>query len=75
MKALSLLTLLMLCFFDSVNADAQIAAVQRALKSHVLYLGDVTGEIDDATAAAITRFQARRGLEVTVELNDETMRA
>ena len=75
MKALSLLTLLMLCFFDSVNADAQIAAVQRALKSHVLYLGDVTGEIDDATAAAITRFQARRGLEVTGELNDETLRA
>ena len=75
MKALSLLTLLMLCFFDSVNADAQIAAVQRALKSHVLYLGDVTGEIDDATAAAITRFQARRGLEVTGELNEETLRA
>ena len=75
MKTFSLFTLLMLCFFQSINADPKIAAVQQALKSHVLYLGEVTGEIDNATAAAITRFQARRGLEVTGELNEETLRA
>jgi hypothetical protein len=75
MKTFSLIILLMLCFFVSANADPQIAAVQRALKSHVLYLGEVTGEIDNATAAAITRFQARRGLEVTGDLNEETLRA
>ena len=74
MKTLSLFTLL-LCFFESVNADPKIAAVQQALKSQVLYLGEVTGEIDNATAAAITRFQARRGLEVTGELNAETLQA
>jgi peptidoglycan hydrolase-like protein with peptidoglycan-binding domain len=75
MKTFSLLTLLMPCFFLSANADPQIAAVQQALKSHVFYLGDVTGEIDNATAAAITRFQARRGLEVTGELNEQTLQA
>ena len=75
MKTFSLFTLLMLCFFESVNADPKIAAVQQALKSHVLYLGEVTGEVDNATAAAITRFQARRGLEVTGELNEETLQA
>ena len=75
MKTFSLLTLLMLCLFEGVNADPKIAAVQQALKSHVLYLGEVTGEIDNATAAAITRFQARRGLEVTGELNEETLQA
>jgi peptidoglycan hydrolase-like protein with peptidoglycan-binding domain len=75
MKASLLVILISLCFFDTVKADPQVAAVQRALKSHVLYLGEVTGEIDDATAAAITRFQARRGLEVTGELNGETLQA
>ena len=75
MKTFSVFTLLMLCFFESVNADPKIAAVQQALKSHVLYLGEVTGEVDNATAAAITRFQARRGLEVTGELNEETLQA
>ena len=75
MKTSSLLTVIILCFLQSVQADPQIAAVQRALKSHVLYPGEITGEIDDATAAAITRFQARRGLEVTGELNEETLRA
>ena len=74
-KTFSLLNLLMFCFSGSVIADPKIAAVQQALKSHVLYLGEVTGEIDNATAAAITRFQARRGLEVTGELNEETMQA
>jgi peptidoglycan hydrolase-like protein with peptidoglycan-binding domain len=75
MKTFSLLTLLMFWFFETVSADPKIAAVQQALKSHVLYLGEVTGEIDNATAAAITRFQARRGLEVTGELNEETLQA
>jgi hypothetical protein len=75
MKTFALLTLLMFGLFERVNADPKIAAVQQALKSHVLYLGEVTGEIDNATAAAITRFQARRGLEVTGELNAETLQA
>lgn len=75
MKTFALLTLLIVWLLESVNADPKIAAVQQALKSHVLYLGEVTGEIDNATAAAITRFQARRGLEVTGELNAETLQA
>jgi peptidoglycan hydrolase-like protein with peptidoglycan-binding domain len=75
MKPFYILPLLILCFLESANADPKIATVQQALKSERLYLGEPTGEIDNATAAAITRFQARRGLEVTGELNEETLQA
>ncbi len=75
MKRFSLLLLLMLCLLASADADPQIAAVQEALKSQGFYRGEVSGEIDNRTAAAITRFQVRRGLEVTGELNEETLRA
>ena len=75
MKRFPLVAVIMLCFFETVHADPQIAAVQQALKSQGLYYGEVTGEIDNRTAAAITRLQVRRGLEVTGELNEETLQA
>ena len=75
MKRFWLLPLLFLCSFGALYADAQIAAVQKMLKSRGFFNGDVTGENNNGTAAAITRFQVRRGLEVTGELNEETLRA
>jgi hypothetical protein len=39
------------------------ASLQRALKARGLYAGPVTGRIDAATAEAVRRFQAARGLE------------
>jgi hypothetical protein len=70
---------LVLLFFLSIvgvaGADSQIAAVQKSLESQGFYRGATTGQIDNETAAAITRFQAQRGLEVTGELNQETLRA
>jgi len=45
---------------------AFVATLQRALKARGIYLAPVTGEIDAATADAIRRFQATRGLDSPV---------
>lgn len=42
---------------------AFVASLQRALKARGLYLLPVTGAMDGATAEAIRRFQADRGLD------------
>ncbi len=73
-KGPGLLLLFFLCFVGIAGADSQIASVQQSLKSEGFYHGAITGEIDNETAAAITRFQVRRGLEVTGELTEETLR-
>lgn len=43
-----------------------VATLQRALKARGLYLLPVTGEMDAATAEAVRRFQAGRGLDSPV---------
>lgn len=58
-----------------VRADDTIAGVQRALKEQGFYYGEISGEKNADTVAAIRRFQIRNGLQVTGELNDETLRA
>ncbi len=75
MKRFWLFPLLLLSSFGGLYADAQIAAVQETLKSRGFFNGEVTGENNSETAAAITRFQVRSGLEVTGELNKETLSA
>lgn len=45
---------------------AFIASLQRALKARGLYLGEVTGSYDPATAEGVRRFQAERGLDSPV---------
>jgi peptidoglycan hydrolase-like protein with peptidoglycan-binding domain len=57
------------------HADDTIAQAQQALKEQGFYYGGVTGEKNADTTAAIRRFQIRNGLQVTGELNSETMRA
>jgi peptidoglycan hydrolase-like protein with peptidoglycan-binding domain len=58
-----------------VRADQMIENVQQALKDQGFYYGEVTGEKNADTIAAIRRFQIRNGLQVNGELNDETLRA
>lgn len=58
-----------------VCADDQITNVQQALKEQGFYYGEISGEKNADTSAAIRRFQIRNGLQVTGELNDETLRA
>jgi len=56
-------------------ADASTQRAQEALKEQGFYYGEITGQKDADTMAAIRRFQIRNGLQVTGELNDETLRA
>src|SRR3979411_2017671 len=57
------------------RADQTIESVQQALKDQGFYYGEVTGEKNADTTAAIRRYQIRNGLQVTGELNDETLRS
>src|SRR4051812_47220654 len=56
-------------------ADAPTQQAQQALKEQGFYYGEVTGQKDADTTAAIRRFQIRSGLQVTGELNEETLHA
>jgi peptidoglycan hydrolase-like protein with peptidoglycan-binding domain len=59
----------------SLLADQSIADVQRALKDQGFYYGEINGQKDADTTAAIRRYQIRNGLQITGELNDETLRS
>jgi peptidoglycan hydrolase-like protein with peptidoglycan-binding domain len=67
--------LILLAFASILHADQTIADAQQMLKDQGFYYGEVTGQTNSNTTAAIRRYQIRNGLEVTGELNDETMRA
>jgi len=57
-----------------VRADETIGQAQQALKDQGFYYGEVTGEKNTDTTSAIRRFQIRNGLQVTGELDNETLR-
>jgi peptidoglycan hydrolase-like protein with peptidoglycan-binding domain len=59
----------------SLRADQTTADVQRALKEQGFYYGDVTGRKSEDTMAAIRRYQIRNGLQVTGEIDAETLRS
>ena len=50
-------------------------SVQQALKDQGFYYGEITGQKDADTSAAIRRYQIRNGLQVTGELNAETQKS
>src|SRR5437763_12469337 len=56
-----------------VQADQLIESVQQALKDAGFYYGEISGEMNANLTAAIRRYQIRNGLQVTGELNDETL--
>jgi len=58
-----------------LRADQAVADVQQALKDQGFYYGEVSGDKNADTTAAVRRFQIRNGLQVTGELNDETVKA
>ena len=61
--------------------DAQCApiswsnSVQQALKDQGFYYGEVSGEMNANLTAAIRRYQIRNGLQVSGELNNETLKS
>jgi peptidoglycan hydrolase-like protein with peptidoglycan-binding domain len=58
-----------------VRADQLVESVQQALKNEGFYYGEVSGEMNANLTAAIRRYQIRNGLQVTGELNDETLQS
>ena len=69
---------ILLAFLASVaaaGADQTIETVQQALKDQGFYYGEINGEKNADTVAAIRRYQIRNGLQVTGDLNDETLRS
>src|SRR6267143_1235472 len=65
---------LFLALVNSARADDKIAGIQQSLKDQGFYYGEISGEKNADTTAAIRRYQIRNGLQVTGELNDETLR-
>jgi peptidoglycan hydrolase-like protein with peptidoglycan-binding domain len=64
-----------LCGVTLARADETIRSLQQTLKNHGLYYGAVTGDKSAETNSAIRRYQIRYGLQVTGELNEETLRS
>ena len=56
-------------------AGPSLGDAQAALKTQGFYFGEVTGQEDTETTAAMRRFQIRNGLQVTGKLNAETLTA
>src|ERR687887_857696 len=56
------------------RADSTVEEAQQELKEQGYYFGQVNGEKNADTTAAIRRFQIRSGLPVTGELDEQTLR-
>jgi len=56
-------------------ADSTVQQAQEELKAQGYYFGQINGDKNADTIAAIRRFQIRNGLQVTGELDEETLRA
>ncbi len=66
---------LLLTGAGSLRADQITAAVQQSLKDKGFYYGEANGEKTAATTAAIRRYQIRNGLQITGEVDAETLRS
>src|SRR5207253_7032988 len=67
--------LILLASVGSLWADQAIQNVQQALKDQGFYYGEITGDKNADTTAAIRRYQIRNGLQITGELNEETLKS
>src|ERR1700750_1963263 len=74
-RRLLVTTLFFLAIWSSARADQTVATVQHKLKDQGFYYGEVTGQKDTETTAALRRYQIRNGLQITGEINAETQRS
>ena len=75
MKRSLLFFVVTLCSVSLVRADQGIRSLQQTLKDQGFFYGAVTGDKNAETTAAIRRYQIRNGLQVTGEINEETLRS
>ncbi len=59
----------------SVSADENVRAVQEELRDGGFYSGEIDGAYSSQLAAALTRYQVRKGLAVTGQLDVDTSNA
>src|SRR6059036_274677 len=57
------------------RADQLVEHVQQLLKDQGFYYGEINGETNANLTAAIRRYQIRNGLQVSGELNSETLKS
>jgi peptidoglycan hydrolase-like protein with peptidoglycan-binding domain len=58
-----------------MRADQLVENVQQALKDQGFYYGEINGETNANLTAAIRRYQIRNGLQVSGQLNSETLQS
>ena len=75
MKLRIAVVVLVAALVGGAMADQVVQNVQQALKDQGFYYGEVTGEKDADTTAAIRRYQIRNGLQISGDLNDETLKS
>src|ERR1700731_3165959 len=75
MKLRITVVVLLAALAAGARADQVVQSVQQALKDQGFYYGEVTGEKDADTTAAIRRYQIRNGLQISGDLNDETLKS
>lgn len=67
--------ILLLAGVGLLRADQTTSMVQQALKEQGFYYGNVNGEKTADTTSAIRRYQIRNGLQITGEIDAETLRS
>jgi peptidoglycan hydrolase-like protein with peptidoglycan-binding domain len=66
--------ILAIALVQVTRADSTVQEAQQELKEQGYYFGQISGEKDADTTAAIRRFQIRSGLPITGELDEQTLR-
>ncbi|HKR54290.1 MAG TPA: peptidoglycan-binding domain-containing protein [Chthoniobacterales bacterium] len=66
--------ILAIALVQATRADSTVQEAQQELKEQGYYFGQISGEKDADTTAAIRRFQIRSGLPITGELDEQTLR-
>ena len=59
----------------ALRADENVRTVQTRLKAGGFYSGEINGIYNSDTAAAVTRYQIRNGLQITGKLDSQTRNA
>jgi peptidoglycan hydrolase-like protein with peptidoglycan-binding domain len=72
---IKIVVLILLGCAGAIRADEVVAEVQQALKDQGFYYGEITGDKNADTTAAIRRYQIRNGLQITGELDNDTLRS
>lgn len=73
MKRKIVYSIIALFVMISARADQTVQSVQQALKDQGFYYGNVTGEKSAETTAAVRRYQIRNGLQVTGNMDPQTL--